>query len=304
MPLIQTHPGQVFWVGNGTALMPDSVGGADGNPGTFQRPFATLQYAINACLANRGDIIMAKPGHAETVSTATALAFNKAGVAIVGLGSGSLRPKLTLDTAATATIGLTAANMSLQNFVVTANFADITSAVTGVAAKYFSLERVEFAATAVNMNFLHVIDTGTVTDDMQGLSIRNCRWLEPDALTLAFALVDGTNSDWEVSNNFIVNGNATVDTAAMFTIAAGKLLTRLKDTYNTVQVTGNAASTAGLWLTTNGTTNSGIVANNMLKHIDATTEIWQTSNAGFGLFNNTATAVGTAQGYPLPAIDA
>lgn len=304
MPILQTHPGQVFWLGNSTVLAPDAVGGSDGNAGTYQRPFGTLDYAIGQCLASRGDIIMVKPGHAETVSTATALAFDVAGVAIVGLGVGSLRPKLTLDTAADTTIGVTAANMSLQNFVVSANFADIVSPFTGVAAKYFSLERVDIAATAVNMNFLHVIDTGTVTDDMQGLAIRNCRWLEPDAATLAFALVDGSNADWDISDNFVVNGAATADIAAMFTIAAGKLLTRLRCAKNDVQITGNAGTVAGLWLTTNGTTNTGIVAYNNLRHTDATTEIWQTSNAGFGLFENRATAVGTAQGYLLPAIDA
>lgn len=304
VPLVQTHPGKAFWVYNGSALNVGQRAGSDGNKGTFNEPFSTLDYAVGQCTANRGDIIFVKPGHAEAVSSATALALDVAGVAIVGLGVGSNRPTFTLDTATTATIGVSAANVSITNCVISANFADIVSAFTLTTAKNFTLDRCDIVATATNMNFLHVIDTNATTDDAQGLTVVNCFWHEPDAATLAFALVDGSNSRWNISDNVVVNGNATADTAAMFTIAAGNVLTGLRCLRNNVQVTGNAASTAGLWLTTNGTTNTGIVAYNNLKHLDATTEIWQTSDAGFGLFENRATAVTTAQGYLLPAIDA
>lgn len=304
MPLMQTHPGKAYWVSNvTTGLLPGQRGGANGNKGTFDSPFSTIDYAIGQCTANRGDIIFVKPGHAETVSTATALALDVAGVAIVGLGFGNNRPTLTLDTATTATIGVTAANMSMQNMIITANFADIVSAFTLGAAPYFSLDNCTVRATATNMNFLHLFDTGATTDDAKGLSVTRCRWIEPDAATLAAFLVDGTNNDWNVTDNFFVTGAATADIAAMFTIATTKVLTGLSCLRNQVQMTGNSASTAGLWLTTDGTTNSGIVAYNNLRHLDGTTEIWQTSNAGFGLFENRATANGTAQGYLLPAID-
>ena len=303
MPLLQTHPGKVFWVSNSTALLQGQVGGSNGNPGTFDKPFATLDYAIGRCMANRGDIIMLKPGHAENVESATALALDVAGVAVVGLGIGSLRPTLTLTTATTATLGVSAANVSLTNIVISANFADIVSPITLAAAKYFTLDRVDFLATATNMNFLHVIDTNTTDNAADGLCVRGCKWIEPDAATLAFALVDASNKGWDISDNFIVNGAATADVAAMFTCAAGKILTGLRNVNNDVQITGNAASVAGLWLTTNATTHTGIVARNNLKHLDATTEIWQTANAGFGLFDNKATAITTGQGYPLPPID-
>jgi hypothetical protein len=303
VPLMLTHPGKVFWVYNGSAVLQNQKGGSNGNDGSFNAPFSTLDYAVGRCTANRGDVIFVKPGHAETVSSATALALDVAGIAIIGLGTGTLRPKFTLDTIATSTIGVTAANVSLTNLVISANYADIVSAFTLGAAKYFSLDKVDVVATATNMNFLHVIDTNATTDDAQGLSVTNCNWFEPDAATLAFALVDGTNSRWNISDNVVVNGAATADIAAMFTIAAGKVLTQLTCLRNNVQITGSGDTVAGLWLTTNQTTNSGIVAYNNLKHLDATTEIWQTSDAGFGLFENRATAITTGQGYLLPAID-
>src|SRR3990170_2889471 len=112
VPITQAHPGQVYWVSNATtSLLPGQVGGSDGNPGSFSAPFSTLDYAIGRCTAGRGDIIFIKPGHAETITSATTIALDVAGVAIVGLGNGSARPTFTFTTANTATIGVSAANM-------------------------------------------------------------------------------------------------------------------------------------------------------------------------------------------------
>ncbi len=128
LPITVANPGQIFFVSNATTLLAGQVGGSNGNDGSFQKPFATIQYAISRCTANRGDIVIVKAGHAETISSAAILAINVAGVAIVGLGSGSNRPKLTFTTAITANIPVTAANCSISNFLLIANFADITSA--------------------------------------------------------------------------------------------------------------------------------------------------------------------------------
>ena len=303
VPIAMTHPGKVFWVGNSASALVGERGASDGNDGSFLAPFSTLDYAVGQCAANRGDIIMVRPNHATTVSSATGLALDVAGIAIIGLGVGANRPTITLDTATTATIAVSAANVSLQNVVVSANFADIVSAFTLTTAKYFTLDHVDILATATNMNFLHVIDTNATTNAAQGLAVTNCYWHEPDAATLAFALVDGSNADWNISDNVFVNGNATADTAALFTIATGKDLTGLRVFRNNIDVTGNAASTAGTLITTDGTAGTGIIAYNNLKHLDATTEILITATHTYGLFENRATAVAATQGYLLPAVD-
>lgn len=134
MPLLQTQPGNVFWVSNSSVLERGSIAGSDRNPGTYQKPFATLDGAIGFCTQMAGDIIMVKPGHRETISSATALILDVNGVAIVGLGSGAMRPTFTFDTAATANATLRAANMSIQNCVLIANFADIASFITSLGA--------------------------------------------------------------------------------------------------------------------------------------------------------------------------
>lgn len=130
LPVLQSQPGRAFWLSNGATLESGEVAGADGNRGTFYRPFATLSGALSQCIAGNGDMIIVKPQHAETISTSTALNISASDVSIIGLGGGSNRPKFTLDTAASATIQVTGNNVSFQNCQFVANFANITALFT------------------------------------------------------------------------------------------------------------------------------------------------------------------------------
>jgi hypothetical protein len=78
-------------------------------------PFATLDYAVGQCVASRGDIIYVMPGHAETITAAAGLVFDKAGITVIGLGVGTSRPTFTLSTATTADIDVDSANVTLIN---------------------------------------------------------------------------------------------------------------------------------------------------------------------------------------------
>lgn len=294
IPILNSYSGQLLWV--------DSGGSSNGD-GTFQRPYATIQAALNACSSNKGDVVMVKAGHAETISAATTLLFNKAGVSIIGLGNGLNRPTLTFDTATTASIPVSAANMYIENCVFTANFADIVAPFTLGACADFTIFGCLFKATAVNMNFLHVIDTGTVDNSYDGFTFVGNRWLEVDAATLAFMLADASADRVNVSDNVINTGHATVDVAALVTFAAGKIWTNAQISRNNVSIVGNASTVTGLLMTTNSTTHTGLETDNFLSHIDATTELLQTANMGFGLNNNKATGVKATQGYLVPAAD-
>jgi hypothetical protein len=282
IPLVQSHPGRVFWVGNASAAqLSGHKGASDGNKGAFDAPFSTLDTAIGKCVTSRGDIIFVKPGHAETISSATALAADVAGVAIIGLGIGSLRPAFTFDTATTATIPVSAANVTFKNCIFTANFADIVSVFTLTTAKYFTLEDCYVKATATNMNFIHVIDTNATTADANGLYIDNLKWIEPDGATLALALVDGTNDDWELKNSYLNLGGTT--TVAMgFTIATGKVLTNLKVTDNIGIKVGQTDGSAGVWMSTDGSTNTGYFARNYSENTDPAGNILMTATSGIG----------------------
>lgn len=150
VPLLQTNPGKVFWVYNGTALLTGQRAGSDGNKGTFDAPFATLDYAVSQCVADRGDIVVIKPGHAETIATATALAIDVAGVAVVGLGQGSNRPTFNL-TATTSTITMSANNCAFINCLVTGGVDAIVAVFT-----------ISGADCALQLNYRDV--TGQCTD--------------------------------------------------------------------------------------------------------------------------------------------
>lgn len=134
MPLLQMQPGEVFWVNNSTQLRDRQRAGSDNNRGTFLDPFATLAFALSRCTHGRGDIIFVGPGHRETISSATILAMNAGGVAIIGLGTGYMRPTFTYTTATTANVEVRSSNMTIQNCLFLANFANIASAFTAIRA--------------------------------------------------------------------------------------------------------------------------------------------------------------------------
>lgn len=301
VPIIQAHPGKVFWVSNSTALLSGQRGGSDGNKGTFDSPFATIDYAIGQCTANRGDIIFVKPGHTETLSAAGAITADIAGVAIVGLGTGSNRPTLTLDTATTTTINVTAANVSFKNLVFSANFADIVGFFTTTTAKFLTLEDCYFKATATNMNSLYVVDTNATTADTDGLAILNCRWIEPDTATVGWIKADGTNDNWRFCDNYCnlgVNNNKSLITAA-----TGKVITNLEMARNKTVRLNTDSSTGALLFGTDGSTSSGIVYDNYTQHADTAGELIVTASSGLSLFQNYSSGVNGNSGYVIATID-
>src|SRR3990167_2768229 len=98
--------GEVFFV--------SSVIGSDGNEGSKDRPFATIDYAIGRCTASKASVIFVYPDHAETVSGT--IGMDVAGVRVIGLGVGRNRPTLTFDTT-TDVVDITAAGCEWANMI-------------------------------------------------------------------------------------------------------------------------------------------------------------------------------------------
>lgn len=141
--------GNRFWVHNTTGTDGAGYGSSP------DAPFATLDYAIGKCTASKGDIIYLMPGHAENIASATGCVLDIAGVKVVGLGYGALRPTLTITTATTALISITAANCWIENVLVVSNFLNIASAMTAAAtADGLTLKNVEFRNTSVILGAL------------------------------------------------------------------------------------------------------------------------------------------------------
>ena len=142
IPLVQTNPGKAVWVYNGTTLDQGHKSGSNGNKGTFNAPYATVAYAVTQCRANKGDIIFVKPGHAETIAASTAWG-GVAGVAIVGLGTGAMRPTFTFSATASK-ITLASANSALLHNLLFISGIDAVVNVLNVSSTDVVLSSLEY----------------------------------------------------------------------------------------------------------------------------------------------------------------
>jgi len=125
----------------GTVFFVDSTTGSNGNSGTDKdHPFSTIDYAIGRCTGDKGDVIIVMPNHTETVTSATALALDVAGINIIGLGSAGTRPLITLTTATTASINVDADDITLKNFRIDLTGVDAVALGIDVNAAGFTME--------------------------------------------------------------------------------------------------------------------------------------------------------------------
>lgn len=156
LPLAITHPGKIFWVGNSATLLKGEKAASNGNKGTFLDPFSTIDYAVGQCVASRGDIIMVRPNHTETISAAGSLTVDIAGIGIFGLGRGTNRPVLDF-TATAGTIEMDAANTRLSNFILKANVSAVVVAIN-VDADNVELDNLMFTFDATGDDFITMMD--------------------------------------------------------------------------------------------------------------------------------------------------
>lgn len=255
VPLQMTNPGKVFWVNGSSVLAPNAISGSDGNKGTYLQPFATIDYAVSQCTANRGDIIMVMPGHSEDISAAASLNVDVAGVAIIGLGAGSDRPDLNFSATA-GTVNLAAANTTLYNCTLTA---DVSAVVVGVNvdADYVTIDNCEFNYNATGDDFITMIDADTVT----GFTLSNSKLIAEDTAGCNEAVRLDTAHETVLSNNYIY-GDFT-DGAI---IGEGAASTNVLIEGNSVY---NSDTTAGFVLDLNVAC-TGILANNKFGTLFAT----------------------------------
>lgn len=155
-------------------LFVDSVTGSTGGDGTLDRPISTIDGAINKCVANKGYVIVALPGHAETISAAAGIAADVAGVKIVGLGEGSSKPTLTFSTSTAADINVSAANVLFRNFRLVCNIDSLVN-FFDLDADWCWIEDCDFVTSSAK-EALGFINIATTKDNF---FIRRCTFLQP-----------------------------------------------------------------------------------------------------------------------------
>lgn len=301
VPLTVTNPGRVFWVSNATTLQPGDKGGSNGNDGTYNKPFATAAYASTRCVANRNDIIACKPGHAETISSATAMALTIAGIAIIGLGQGSNRPKFTIDTANTATIAVSADNISFTNCQIVANFLSIAAAFTLSTAKNFTLNNCSIYDTGATLNFLNVAKSTGAANTVDGLTIQDCTWTGLGTTSVNSLVLTANDIDGCTVVRNRVNLKRTADACIGITVTAG-VLTNLEVGDNVV-TSQQTATTGGSLVKVGGTTSTGFVYRNYVGTLTAAGDIIFTTTVGLFAFENRVAGAIGATGFVIPAVD-
>jgi hypothetical protein len=307
MPITQTHTGKVFWVSNASAAeLPGQRTASNGNNGSFSAPYSTLDYAIDQCLSGRGDVIMVKPGYTQTITLATEILFDKAGIAIVGLGAGTLRPTITYGTNATANIPISAANMSIQNFLFVSNVANVTSLMTvsGTAlATDFTVEHCEFRDTSATSDTITILTDNATAQSLQGLYFANNRiqWLGTTAATTAITLTNAAHSRVQIVDNWFVM--AALDNTACVVALGSNVMLQLEIARNIIYRPSTDTATGGMILTGTGAAQTGLVYDNYIKSLDVAGMIVADVSTALGFINNLMSGTADTSGIVIPAID-
>lgn len=160
-PLLQS--GKVFYVNNsgvGPEGMAPASNSSYGESPLY--PMSTIAAAMDRCVANRGDKIIVFPGHSETLTAQ--LDFDVAGVSVIGVGNGLLRPKLIVN-GAIDLIDVSAANMLLQNFQMEIVTTDAATAMVNIDAAGFTMRDIRMIPSSGTENVVDCIVLTANADD-------------------------------------------------------------------------------------------------------------------------------------------
>lgn len=291
--------GNVYFVDSGATNALDANDGEHGN--SWDQPFATLNYAISRCTASQGDVILLAPGHAETIqdqgiasgTTTDEVTVDKAGVSILGLGTGSIRPTFTLSGATDATINVIAPNVTIDNIVVVSGLEDTAAGITGSAlcdGLTISNCEIKDGGTAI----LELVAGVTIAALAYDVTIEGCRFITTVAgsSTASAIVFEGINSRYVVRNNLI---SGDWNTAAIANTAGISTDILIENNY-----IYNIDAGAGLAISLHNSCNGAVVRNLMHGGKDGTAPI---AAAGCLVAENYGTNAEGASGIILPAVD-
>lgn len=286
LPITQLHPGSVFWVSN-TTVLPDGaeISPSNGNDGSFLRPFKSIDFAIGKCKADRGDIIMVMPGYAETLADATSLLMDVAGIAIIGLGIGSLRPTLTFS-ATGSNIPITAENMSITNILFESSVENCASTftATGTATpKNLTIENCEFRDLLVDDSFTAIVTGNATANCLDGFNFlkNKVHFLDATALTTCIKVIIASDHVRLMDNEIVTP--ALDQTPCLATFGNKVMLD--------IQIGRNRAfrpstdSANGILFSGSGTC-TGNVFSNYVWHLDNSAGIIASTGMDLGFFQN------------------
>lgn len=291
MPILGLYPGNVYWV--------DSNGGGS-SKGTFASPVATLAEGTALCTSNNGDYVMMKPGHAETITGAGGITFDKAGVSYIGMGRYDARPTFLMDGGTTVTCLVTAANVGIYNCKFIAGHSDIAtfSTITGKGCRF---EGNYFGLNTTSENFVKIFTAGVADNDCDGLElIDNVADFRGDAgELLPFHVVKDSDDIIIAGNKIYFDGDTTLFSAIYS--HSDEIHYNCEICWNQIHNLHNADALVGISFGSTGST--GFMHHNIVYALDTNGGTPFVSAAtGIAMWDNKYAHAGNISAYQMPTL--
>ena len=238
--------GNIWWVHSVTGT--DAVAPQGKTPGA---PFATVSYAISAATANNDDWIVCMQGHSETITSAAQLNVNKAGLKIVGLGTGRNRPTFNYTTDVAASFDINSANALLRNLVFTLTGVDALTAGINVKAADCTIEDCEIElADSSNQATLGILTTAAANR----MIVRRCHLHGSNNAGAATAIRVVGTTDSQILDNIIQGsftttiGGINIATTAAVNLMIGRNIIQNLTAVSTKCIVDTITATTGqIW---------------------------------------------------------
>ena len=286
------------FIGRNKFIYLDSaIGGSSG--GSPFDAVATLAAAL--ALAVSGDIIVALPGHAENIANSTAVTLSVAGVSVVGVGNGRLRPTFTFTAANTATVNVAADKCGFYNCRFAANFLSIAAPFTLAAAKSFRLDTCSFMDTSSVLDFLNIVKSTGIANTVDGLAAEDCSWNGLGTTSVNSFILSANDIDGVSWLRNKIKLARTADASILATITAGVITNA--DVGDNRCYSAQTATTAGSLINVGGTTSTGFVYRNYVQTLTTSSDKLFTTSVGLAAFENRVSGAVGATGFVIPAVD-
>lgn len=251
-------PTAAAWYGEFlSAFGPDADGG--------NRAFPTLAAALADAnvVTNRGDFILLLPGDTETVSAAGTITFSKAGITVIGIGTGTLRPTITFSTSTAADMNIDAANITFYNVIFDLTGIDALVAPIDVNSTDFTMRECRVVTASASAQATLGILTDANASRMKLLS--NEFIGTTDAGTATVVRIVGGNEHVIDGNRFYGAYTTTLGAIENNTTAC----LRCQITNNMI-INATASSTVAMTFVAGS---SGTIANNRMQILSGTAPI-------------------------------
>jgi hypothetical protein len=224
--------GDVYYVDGNSGNAANTATSGQGD--SWSLPFANIKYAVSRCSNDAGNIIFVAADHTETLTatgtasgtTTTQLVVDKSGVTIIGLGTSDRRPTITVGTATTAEVLITASECTLKNLLFVSGLADLETLIEADGnAAGLRIEDCEFRDGSAT---LEAIDSVSLAADVDDVVIRGCRFITTDtgsSTQSAIAMAGGSDrlvvqdnyfyGDWGGGGYAVIEGGTAASTGIL-----------------------------------------------------------------------------------------